>query len=240
MMQQYHINTHSEWKPLVQNHRSEKDTRHCDAEKARRDHQSAYIDLGFSLRKKFMWPEDLDGATSRDLNGEATSSPGSSFNSTSTSSTSAGTSDQCDSKERMPSRKEKLTKQTKLHQQVLWEFRACLRIDKERVREWLDDVREQGEELRRRKREVIEGAWEVRGRKGKVGKEIRCSKDEAVLEVWEVMEREFCEFCCAETGGAEVDSVGVCGSSGVMGGRKRRGSGDETGDGEEGVKRVKE
>lgn len=31
------------------------------------------------------------------------------------------------------------------------EFRACWRIEKERIREWLDDVQEQGQELGREK-----------------------------------------------------------------------------------------
>ena len=136
MTQHFQMTTDSEWKPLVQ--RSEKDTRHCDAEKTRRDHQSAYIDLGFSLRRKFRWPEDRDGLTSSQspasatCNGDTATSPSSPSSATTPSSTTTapGMADNqaSDNSKEAPvqQRREKLTKQTKLHQQVLWSSgRAC-------------------------------------------------------------------------------------------------------------------
>ena len=59
------------------------------------------------------------------------------------------------------------------------------------------------------------GGCDAKGgrRGGKAGKEIRCSKDDAVLEVWELMEREFWGGCGSgsgseELGGEEVASDG--------------------------------
>jgi len=194
-------------------HRSEKDIRHCDAEKARRDHQSTYIDMGFSLRHKFQWPEEAT-ATALPLTAEdqpkSLPTPNSSFS----SSNADGISSDALTENKKLCKKDapKLTKQTKLHQQVLWEFRACLRIDVDRVREWLDEIREQGEELRRRKRDCAAAQGSAKG--------LRCSKDDALLEMWRVMEREWREF---------VAGKGEVGAVPASVGRKRRRSTDEIG-----------
>ncbi|TAQ91499.1 hypothetical protein B7494_g207 [Chlorociboria aeruginascens] len=209
--------------------RSGKEIRHCKAEKARRDQQSIYIDLGVILREKFRWPEDERYSESSASTSESSPTPTpvvSRDSSFSTAPTQHQSSNQVPQKERDPpiiheglttdgmsngvgsgkadkgrskKKKDRLTKQDKLQEDLLWKFRACLRIDRMRVREWLDDVREKGEELTRRK-EVMWRDVERDGREvGFEGEgEERCSKDEALLRVWKVMERDWDRFWCAE------------------------------------------
>ncbi|KAL3424456.1 hypothetical protein PVAG01_03737 [Phlyctema vagabunda] len=178
--------SHGNKKPAA--YRSEKDIRHCDAEKARRDHHSTYIEMGFRLRERFQWPEETSASSQ------------------SAGDTSASDTDQrkggVGKDRRKRKAKDNLTKQEKLYSQVLWEFRACLRIDRERVREWLDEMKTEGEKHKERKRVLMEGHGRGGLEKGERERDrVRCVKDEAVMDVWDIMEREFWEF-------VERDSVG--------------------------------
>ncbi|RDW91401.1 hypothetical protein BP5796_02566 [Coleophoma crateriformis] len=153
-------------------YRSEKDIRHCDAEKARRDHQATYIDMGHSLRCEFPLDEEDASGDEAELTSEL---------------------DQGHPNKRKT--KEKTTKQHKLHNQVLWEFRACLRIDTNKVRKWLDRVKSQGEELKRRKYELKEGQGRGGLREGERERDRdRCVKAEAVMAMWDLMDREYWKF----------------------------------------------
>jgi hypothetical protein len=140
-----------------------KDVQHCNKEKSRRDHQSAYLEMGDKLREKF--PR---------------------FG------------------EREPSgtRKSKTTRQGGLRDDMLWKFQACLQIDTAKIKEYLDDIRELGEEYHRRKEEDLQSSDEAII--NKKGQGIRCSKDEAVLELWEVMEKEYRDYVASGTGREEA------------------------------------
>lgn len=85
---------------------------------------------------------------------------------------------------------------------MLWKFQACLQIDTAKIKEYLDDIRELGEEYHRRKEEDLQSSDEAII--NKKGQGIRCSKDEAVLELWEVMEKEYRDYVASGTGREEA------------------------------------